>query len=80
MDHVPAPGAPSHTHHLGVLVGSNVPFAILFGIFVIALIVMIVITLMWAIRRDRGGRAAWRQRQVERGLGGEGDLPPAPPR
>jgi hypothetical protein len=76
MDHVPAPDAAPHAHSLGVLLGSNVPFAIIFGIFVVALIALIVITLMWAIRRDRSGRAAWRRRQAERF--GDGDVPPAP--
>jgi hypothetical protein len=75
MDHVPAPHA-----HAAVLLASNVPFAIIFGIFVVALVTLIVITLMWAIRRDRAGRVAWRQRQQERAAGGEGDLPPTPGR
>jgi uncharacterized membrane protein len=60
------------------LLASNVAFAVIFGIFVVALVVLIVITLTWAIRRDRVGRAAWRQRQAERYAAGEGDVPPAP--
>lgn len=80
MVHVPAPHASSHANHPGVLLGSNVPFAILFGIFVVALVTLIVITLIWAIRRDRTGRVAWRQRQAERAAGGERDLPPGPRR
>jgi hypothetical protein len=81
MDHVPAPAALPHpdAHAHGVLLAaSNVPFAIIFGIFVVALVAMIVITLMWAVRRDRPGRAAWRQHQEERIAGPEGDVPPAP--
>ena len=64
--------------HPAVLLASNVPFAIIFGIFVVALIVLIVIVLMWAIRRDRVGRAEWRKRQQGEAATGEGDLPPAP--
>jgi hypothetical protein len=82
MDLVPAAAAASpHAHTVGVLLASsNVAFAIIFGIFLLALITMIVITLIWAVRRDRPGRAAWRQRQVERAAGAEGDVPPAPRR
>jgi hypothetical protein len=56
---------------------SNVPFAIIFGVFVLALLTLIVIVLTWAVRRDRAGRAAWRQRQEHRAAPGEGDVPPA---
>jgi uncharacterized membrane protein len=86
MDYLPAPGASSsphataHAHSLAVLLASNVPFAIIFGIFIAALVTMIVITLMWAVRRDRPGRAAWRQRQAERADAAERDLPPGPQR
>jgi hypothetical protein len=62
--------------HSAALLASNVPFAIIFGIFVVALVVLIVIVLMWAIRRDRAGRAEWRQRQQDRATG-EGGPPPA---
>jgi hypothetical protein len=75
MNRVPA----LHAHAAPVL-ASNVPFAIIFGIFVVALVALIVIVLTWAIRRDRAGRVAWRERQQERGAGGEGDLPPTPGR
>jgi hypothetical protein len=60
------------------LLASNVAFAVIFGIFVVALVVLIVITLTWALRRDRIGRAQWRQRQAERSAAGESDPPPAP--
>jgi len=45
------------------MLASNVPFDILFGIFVLALLTLVVIVIAWAIRRDRAGRAAWVQRQ-----------------
>jgi len=69
----------SHSHSAALL-ASNAPFAIIFGIFVVALVVLIVIVLMWAIRRDRAGRAEWRQRQQDRAAAGEGEIPPAPRR
>jgi hypothetical protein len=88
MDYVPASGAsyPPHAHlhagahSLGVVLASNTPFAIIFGIFIVALLTLIVITIMWAVRRDRSGRASWRQRQAERAAAAERDLPPGPPR
>jgi len=44
----------------------------------VALLVMIVIVLTWAFRRDKQGRAAWRQRQQDRTSAAEGDVPPGP--
>jgi hypothetical protein len=70
---------PTTTAHQVHLVASSSPaFGIIFGIFVAALLVLIVITLMWAFRRDKAGRALWRQRQQERLDPTEGDVPPAP--
>jgi hypothetical protein len=72
------------------LLASDVAFAVVFGIFVVALLTMIVIVITWALRRDREGRAAWRQRQQggqqvspqggpQGGApGAEGEGPPAP--
>ena len=60
------------------LLASDVAFAIVFGVFLVALVVLIVIVLLWAVRRDRDGRAAWRQRQQTRATPAEGDQPPAP--
>jgi hypothetical protein len=57
------------------LMAVNAGFVVLFAIFVVALLVLIVVTLTWAIRRDRAGRAAWRQRQLDRTVDGE---PPPP--
>jgi hypothetical protein len=64
--------------HPRPLLASDVAFAVLFSIFIAALLVMIVITLTWAVRRDKQGRAAWRQRQQDRTSAAEGDVPPAP--
>jgi hypothetical protein len=50
-----------------------------FSIFVVALVVLIVITLRFVIRRDRQGRVAWRERQQNQATTAEGDGP-APPR
>jgi hypothetical protein len=43
---------------------SNTAFFALFGVFVVAIVVLTFITLRWAIRRDKAGRAAWRERQT----------------
>ena len=58
------------------LLASDVAFAVLFGIFIVALLALIAIVLTWAFRRDRQGRAAWRQRQQDRSSAAEGDVPP----
>jgi hypothetical protein len=74
MHRVPTPALRS-----AYLVASTSPaFDIIFGIFVVALLVLIVITLMWAYRRDKVGRALWRQRQQEGPAPTEGDVPPTP--
>lgn len=60
------------------LLASDVAFGVLFGLFIVALLVLIVIVLTWAIRRDKQGRAAWRQRQQDGNSAAGGDVPPAP--
>jgi hypothetical protein len=60
------------------MLASNVPFDILFGIFVLALLVLVVIVLTWAIRRDRAGRAAWVQRHQDKATTADRDVPPTP--
>jgi hypothetical protein len=45
------------------LVAANVGFAITFGLFVVALLTLFFLTARWAIRHDRAGYAAWRNRQ-----------------
>jgi hypothetical protein len=61
-----------------LLLAANAAFVVVFGIFIVALLVMIVIVLLWAIRRDRQGRIEWRQRQQDEAAPGDGDA--APPR
>jgi hypothetical protein len=55
-----------------VLAASNVAFFVLFGIFVIAMVVLTFITLRWVIRRDKAGRQAWLERKQQ-------GSPPTPP-
>ena len=44
----------------GVLaVGGGAAFVAVFGVFLAALVVLAVVTLRWAVRRDRKGRAEW---------------------
>jgi uncharacterized membrane protein (DUF485 family) len=50
----------------------NVGFVVFFGVFVVAFVVLSVITVRWAIRHDRAGRAAWLQRRRDQS-------PPPPP-
>jgi hypothetical protein len=59
------------------LLASEVAFAVVFGIFIVALLVLTVIVLTWAFRRDKQGRVAWRQRQQDRISAAEDDVPPA---
>jgi ABC-type branched-subunit amino acid transport system permease subunit len=64
---------------LPLVASSSVAFGIIFGIFVAALLVLIVIVVLWAVRRDRAGRALWRQRQQEGGAAeSNGSQPPRP--
>ncbi len=62
------------------LVASDVAFAVVFGVFLVALLTLIVIVVRWAIRRDRQGRAAWRERQAGGTAAADGDTPPPPGR
>jgi cbb3-type cytochrome oxidase subunit 3 len=62
--------------HPRPLLASDVAFAVVFGIFVVALLTLVIIVLVWAFRRDSQGRAAWRQRQLDRTSAAEGDVPP----
>jgi len=52
---------------VAVLIASNVAFAIVFSIFIVAMVVLAVVVLLWAIRRDRAGRADWLARRQDRG-------------
>jgi len=52
----------------------NVAFYVIFGIFVVAMLALVVIVIMWAVRHDVAGRRTWRARQEARV-----DPPPDPP-
>jgi len=78
---------PASSHSLGSdvigiptdVAAANIAFGVVFGAFVIALVALIVITLRWAIRRDRVGRAEWIRRRTEGDLGAA-DAPSGPVR
>ena len=44
----------------------NTAFYVIFGLFVVAMVALVVIVIMWAVRHDIAGRKAWRARQEER--------------
>ena len=44
---------------------SNAAFFVIFGIFVVAMLVLIGIILVWAIRHDVAGRRAWMERRQQ---------------
>lgn len=52
---MPAPVTP--------VLGASVAFYVVFSAFVVAFVVLTVITLTWAVRRDRAGRRAWAERR-----------------
>ena len=56
------------------MAGADVAFFVVFGAFAAAVVVLSVITMRWAVRRDRAGRAEWLAR---RGRTGAGDAPPS---
>jgi hypothetical protein len=53
----------------------NTAFFVIFGIFVVAMLALVVIVIMWAVRHDMAGRKDWRTRQESRM-----QPPPDPPR
>ncbi len=65
---------------VSVLLASDVAFGIVFGVFVLALLVLAVIAIRWGVRKDRPGRQAWRQRHLDgRQQNGSGQLGRADP-
>lgn len=52
------------------VVGADASFDVVFGLFVVAVVVLSAITLRWALRRDRAGRAQWLRRRSEELRGG----------
>jgi hypothetical protein len=57
-----------------VLAASDTAFFVIFGIFVVAFVVLAFITVRWAIRRDRTGRQAWEEQR----RAGSPPVPPGP--
>jgi len=41
---------------------ADVAFAVVFGVFVVALAVLAFVAIRWGVRKDRPGRAEWRRR------------------
>ena len=50
---------------------TNTAFYAIFGVFVIAMLVLVVVIMVWAIRHDVAGRRAWRARHEARQAGRE---------
>ncbi len=44
--------------------GTPPVFYLVFGVFLAAFVVLAVVTVRWAVRRDRAGRAEWVRRQA----------------
>ena len=60
---------------------TNTAFAVVFGVFVVAMVVLIVIIIMWAVRHDIAGRRAWREHHeaaVEAGQASQSGPYPVP--
>jgi energy-converting hydrogenase Eha subunit A len=64
----------------GLILAVNVAFVVVFGAAVVAFVVMSIITISWAIRRDRPGREAWRNRIAQGGGEGSSSNGAVPPR
>jgi hypothetical protein len=47
------------------LVGAGVAFYAVFGVFVVAFAFLSFVSVRWALRRDRAGRAEWLRRQQQ---------------
>lgn len=44
--------------------GVDAAFVAVFAVFVVAFVVLAVVTIRWAVKRDRAGRAEWLARQA----------------
>lgn len=60
-------------------IATAIAFDLVFGVFVVAFVVLSVITISWAVRRDRARRQAWLARQDGQAQAGESTGPPAGP-
>jgi len=67
-------------HPQQLLAADNVAFGVIFGVFVVALLTLMVLVIRWAVRRDRQGRAAWQARRAGGVASTDGEVPPAPGR
>jgi hypothetical protein len=56
---------------------SNVAFFVIFGVFVAAMLVLVAIIIVWAVRHDIAGRRAWMERRQQGFRGGQN--PPGGP-
>jgi Na+/melibiose symporter-like transporter len=45
----------------------NTAFFVIFGIFVVAMLTLVVMVILWAVRHDIAGRKEWRARQRDSG-------------
>jgi hypothetical protein len=45
---------------------ANAAFYVIFGLFIVAMLVLVVVVIVWAVRHDMAGRRAWRERQEAR--------------
>lgn len=61
--------------HAGLAPATDVAFGIVFGLFVLALLVLAFVAIRWGVRRDRPGRQAWRQSRVEGAAGSNRTAP-----
>jgi hypothetical protein len=59
----------------GLALATDAAFGIVFGLFVLALLVLAFVAVRWGVRRDRPGRQAWRQRHLEAPAGRNGASP-----
>jgi hypothetical protein len=48
-----------------ILAADVAAFFIIFGVFVVAMVVLAVLIVKWALAKDRPGREAWRQRHFQ---------------
>jgi hypothetical protein len=59
-----------------MILAADATFYAVFGVFVAAFVVLVVVTVRWAVSRDRVGRAEWVRRQQEAGRAGTADGTP----
>ncbi len=67
--------APAHVAPVAPATAGDTAFYVIFGVFVVAMLVLIVVVITWAVRHDIAGRRAWRERQEARA---RGETPPSP--